>query len=57
MNLAAIAKSASNIMQGNLSAVSLDSDFSNADKTDFAALTGKFTLTKGVAKTDELGIE
>ena len=56
VNLAAIAKSASNIMQGNLSAVSLDSDFSNADKTDFAALTGKFTLTNGVATTDNLSL-
>ena len=56
VNLAAIAKSASSIMQGNLSAVSLDSDFSNADKTDFAALTGKFTLTNGVANTDNLSL-
>tara|TARA_R110000737_G_scaffold67209_2_gene95272 strand:- start:210 stop:2138 length:1929 start_codon:yes stop_codon:yes gene_type:complete len=56
VNLAAIAKSASNIMQGNLSAVSLDSDFSNADKTDFAALTGKFMLTNGVANTKNLSL-
>lgn len=57
LNLAAIAKSASNIMQGNLSAVSLDSDFSNAEKTDFAALTGKFTLNNGVANTDNLSLD
>jgi len=56
VNLAAIAKSASNIMQGNLSAVSLDSNFSNADKTDFAALTGKFMLTNGVANTNNLSL-
>jgi len=56
VNLAAIAKSASNIMQGNLSSVSLDRDFSNADKTDFAALTGKFTLTNGVANTTNLSL-
>ena len=54
VNLAAIAKSASNIMQGNLASVSLDRDFSNADKTDFAALTGKFILTNGVANTNNL---
>ncbi|MGB2739196.1 MAG: AsmA family protein [Cognaticolwellia sp.] len=56
VNLAAIAKSASNIMQGNLSAVSLDSDFSNADKTDFAALTGKFMLKNGVANINNLAL-
>ena len=56
LNLAAIAKSASNIMQGNLSAVSLDSDFSNAEKTDFAALTGKFTLNNGVANINNLAL-
>ena len=56
VNLAAIAKSASSIMQGNLSVVSLDSNFSNADKTDFAALTGKFMLTNGVANTNNLSL-
>ncbi|AZQ83388.1 AsmA family protein [Colwellia sp. Arc7-635] len=56
VNLAAIAKSASSIMQGNLSAVSLDSDFSNADKTDFAALTGKFMLKNGVANINNLAL-
>ncbi|WP_114326723.1 AsmA family protein [Candidatus Colwellia aromaticivorans] len=56
VNLAAVAKSASNIMKGNLSAVSLDSDFSNADKTDFAALTGKFMLSNGVANTNNLSL-
>ena len=56
VNLAAVAKSASNIMKGNLSSVSLDSDFSNADKTDFAALTGKFILNNGVANTTNLSL-
>ncbi len=56
VNLAAVAKSASNIMKGNLSSVSLDSDFSNADKTDFAALTGKFMLSNGVANTKNLSL-
>ncbi|MDX2367251.1 MAG: AsmA family protein [Colwellia sp.] len=56
VNLAAVAKSASNIMKGNLSSVSLDSDFSNADKTDFAALTGKFMLSNGVANTNNLSL-
>lgn len=56
VNLAAVAKSASNIMKGNLSSVSLDSDFSNADKTDFAALTGKFSLNNGVANTTNLSL-
>lgn len=53
-NLASIAKNASNIMKGNLSSVSLDRDFSNADKTDFAELTGKFIVTNGVANTKNL---
>lgn len=56
VNLAAIAKSASNIMKGNLASVSLDRDFSNADKTDFAALTGKFILSNGVANTNNLSL-
>ena len=56
VNLAAVAKSASNIMKGNLSSVSLDRDFSNADKTDFAALTGKFILRNGVANTNNLSL-
>lgn len=56
VNLAAIAKSASNIMSGNLAAVSLDSDFSNAEKTDFAALTGTFNLSNGVAHTNNLSL-
>lgn len=57
VNLAAVAKSASNIMKGNLSSVNLDSDFSNADKTDFAALTGKFNLSNGVANTNNLSLK
>ena len=56
VNLAAIAKSANSIMAGNLAAVSLDSDFSNADKTDFAELTGKFLLNNGVANTNNLSL-
>jgi AsmA protein len=57
VNLAAIAKSATNIMSGNLAAVSLDSDFSNAEKTDFAALKGVFTLSNGVANTKNLSLD
>ena len=56
VNLAAIAKSASNIMSGNLSAVSLDSDFSNAEKTDFAALTGSFNVVNGLANTNNISL-
>ena len=56
VNLAAIAKSASNIMSGNLAAVNLDSDFSDAEKTDFAALTGTFNLSNGVAQTNNLSL-
>lgn len=56
VNLAAIAKSANSIMTGNLSGVSLDSDFSNAEKTDFAALTGTFKITKGVANTNNISL-
>jgi AsmA protein len=57
VNLAALAKSASNIMKGNFSSVSLDSDFSDADKTDFAALTAKFNLKNGVATTNNLALD
>lgn len=57
VNLAAIAKSAANIVKGNFSSVSLDSDFSNADKTDFAALTAAFTLNNGVANTTNLSLD
>lgn len=56
VNLAAIAKSANNIMSGNLAAVSLDSDFSNAEKTDFAALTGTFNIAKGIANTNNISL-
>lgn len=56
VNLAAIAKSATNIMSGNLAAVSLDSDFSNAAKTDFAALTGAFNLSNGIANTNNISL-
>ncbi len=56
VNLAAIAKSASSIMQGNLSAVSLDSDFSNAAQTDFAALKAEFMVNNGVANTKNLSL-
>ncbi|MGV2871832.1 AsmA family protein [Colwellia sp. E150_009] len=56
VNLAAIAKSANNIMTGNLAAVSLDSDFSHAEKTDFAALTGTFNISKGLANTNNISL-
>jgi len=35
----------------------LDRDFSNADKTDFAALTGKFMVRNGVATTNSLSLD
>lgn len=56
LNLAAIAKSADNILAGNLAAVSLDHDFSHAEKTDFAALTGTFTLVNGLANTNNISL-
>ncbi|SEK71423.1 AsmA protein [Colwellia chukchiensis] len=56
LNLAAIAKSASNIMQGNLASVSLDSDFSHAEQTDFAALTAEFTVKDGIAQSKNLSL-
>jgi AsmA protein len=56
LNLAAIAKSATNIMSGNLAGVSLDSDFTNAEKTDFAALTGTFKVNNGVATTNNVSL-
>lgn len=55
-NIAAIAKSASNIMQGNLAAVSLDTNFSKAEKTDFASLTGSFQFSNGVGENKDLAL-
>ena len=56
-NLAAIAKSASSILKGNLSSVSLDSDFSNAEKTDFAELNGVFEINNGVANAKDISLK
>lgn len=57
VNLAAIAKSASSILKGDIKSVSLDRDFSQADKTDFAALQAKFSLSNGVANTESLSLK
>jgi AsmA protein len=57
VNLAAIAKSASSIMQGDLSSVSLDSDFSNAAQTDFASLKAEFVVKNGIANTKNLSLD
>jgi AsmA protein len=56
VNLAAIAKSASSIMQGDLSSVSLDRDFSNAAQTDFASLKAEFMVNNGIANTKNLSL-
>lgn len=56
VNLGAIARSAENLIKGDLKAVSLDTDFSHAEKTDFASLSGNFTLTNGVANTTNLAL-
>lgn len=56
-NLAAIAKSASSILKGDLSSVSLDSDFSNAEKTDFAELVGVFAIDNGVANAKDISLK
>lgn len=55
-NIAAIAESAANIMQGNLSAVNLDQNFSAAEKTDFASLSGSFQFNNGVGTSDDLAL-
>lgn len=55
-NLAAIARSAQNLLTGNLSGVSLDQDFDNAEKTDFAALTATFKFANGVGKNDDMSL-
>lgn len=53
-NIAAIAESAQNILTGNIAAVSLDQNFSNAEKTDFASLKGNMNFKNGVMNTDDI---
>lgn len=53
-NLAAIAESASNIMTGNFSAVNLDQNFNDAEKTDFASLLGSLQFNNGVGTTSDI---
>jgi len=56
VNLGAIARSAGNVLKGNLKEVDLDRDFSNSQKTDFAALKGSFDIAKGVAKSQDISL-
>lgn len=55
-NIAAIAESAKNIMTGNLSGVSLDQDFNNADQTDFASFAGSIQFNNGVGTTNDIAL-
>ncbi|XOV77418.1 MAG: AsmA family protein [Aestuariibacter sp.] len=54
VNIAAIAKSAANVMSGKLSDVSLDKNFNKADKTDFASLVGSFVFQNGKGTTSDI---
>ena len=55
-NLAAIARSAQNLLTGNLSGVTLDQDFDKAQKTDFASLTASFNFVNGVGTNQDLAL-
>lgn len=55
-NLAAIARSAQGLLQGDMAAVNLDKDFSDSEKTDFAALTGSFKVVNGKATSDDISL-
>lgn len=56
LNLAAIARSAQNLLTGSFSDVSLDQDFNHAEKTDFAELTASFVFTNGVGANQDLAL-
>lgn len=56
VNLAAIARSAQNLMTGNLSGVSLDKDFDAAEKTDFASMQASFDFTNGVGVNKDMAM-
>lgn len=53
-NLAAILKSAKSALKGDFAAVSLDKNFSAAEKTDFSALAASFSIVKGVMTTRDM---
>jgi AsmA protein len=54
-NLAAILKSAQSAIKGDFASVSLDQNFSSAEKTDFSAMSASFTVNNGVMhSTDTL---
>ncbi len=55
-NLAAIARSAQNLLTGNLSGVSLDKNFDNAEKTDFASFAATFQFQRGVGQNSDLAL-
>ncbi|GAA0813707.1 AsmA family protein [Colwellia asteriadis] len=55
-NLAAIARSAESLLNGDVSNVSLDKNFDQAQKTDFASFIANFTVTNGVANTSDLAL-
>ncbi|WP_281557089.1 AsmA family protein [Thalassomonas sp. RHCl1] len=54
VNLAALARSAKNLLSGNFDKMSLDKDFSQSEKTDFAALNGNFQFAQGISTNNQL---
>jgi AsmA protein len=56
VNLAALARSAEGLLSGDMSKVSLDHNFDDAQATDFASLMANFNFTKGVGNTTDLAL-
>jgi AsmA protein len=55
-NLAAIAESAQEALTGNFAGVNLDQDYNNAQKTDFASLTGSIQFNDGVGNIKDVAL-
>ena len=54
VNLGALARSAKNLLAGNFNKMSLDKDFSQSEKTDFAALNADFHFARGISTDNSL---
>jgi AsmA protein len=56
VNLAALARSAEGLLSGDMSKVSLDNNFDDAQATDFASFLANFTFNQGVGSTTDLAL-
>lgn len=52
-NLAAILKSAQSAIKGDFASVSLDQNFSSAEKTDFSSMSASFAINNGVMQSTD----